>query len=104
MEEANQPMRSVKNLKNPPKYELLNHDSVKDFACFKILEGDYAGCVYHYTTVKVEEPKENEEEVPLRFTYNLVEGYNEGWDVVDFENTICAILINVVEKQTENVN
>jgi hypothetical protein len=104
MDQASNMMRSVKNLNNPPKYELLNHDKIKDFACVKILEGEFSGCVYHYNTVKVDEMSESAEEVPLRFTYNVVEGYNEDWSIGEFEDTICSILMNLVEKQTSNVD
>ena len=45
--EAQKKLKSVMNLPTPPKYEIFNHDTAKDFACIRIVEGEYDGIEYH---------------------------------------------------------
>ena len=98
----------------PPKYELFNHDNDKDFACIRILEGEYVGVEYHYEKVSLRTPEgvgeEEDDDGPreLSFTYVIM---NSGEELVtsssssgvtkneSLEGVLCSILFHIVENK-----
>ena len=94
--------RQTKNLPNKPRYELLNTEAVKDFACVRILDGDFMGLVYHYNTISLGED-DGGPEIPFKFTYDIVDGWDEAWTEPSLtellQDTLCSILFDLIENQ-----
>ena len=74
-----------------------------DFSCIKLTEGIYEGIIYKYNQVKfAPEPNDNGE-VPLKFTYDIMANPNkEDIDKEDFRVYIGDILVEIVEEQLKN--
>ena len=95
--EAQKKLKSVMNLPTPPKYEIFNHDTAKDFACIRIVEGEYDGIEYHYTKVSVGEDT-GENEVPFLFEYELMDqSLINKLDIKELEGVMCSILFHLIE-------
>ena len=71
-----------------------------DFSCIKILEGDFEGVIYKYNHVKFA-PKPNEEDkIPLKFDYDVMNNPNKSSvESEEFKQYIGDILIECVEQQ-----
>jgi len=89
-----------------PKFELVEnkngfHD---DHWCIKILDGDYAGLVYQYDTVKVEEDKDGDGAV-LTFNTITVENPNN-CDLTEEndKNILGNILVSIIQEQLEHMS
>ena len=74
-----------------------------DFSCIKLTEGDYKDVIYKYDKVKFA-PKENEQgEIPLKFTYDILANPNKATiDNEDFRVYIGDVLVELVEEQLKN--
>ena len=74
-----------------------------NFSCIKLTEGDYKDVIYKYDKVKFA-PKENEQgEIPLKFTYDILANPNKASiDTEDFRVYIGDILVELVEEQLKN--
>ena len=74
-----------------------------NFSCIKLTEGDYKDVIYKYDKVKFA-PKENEQgEIPLKFTYDILANPNKATiDNEDFRVYIGDILVELVEEQLKN--
>lgn len=84
-----------------PAYDVRNREENDNLACIHILEGKFAGVVYHYGIVTLGE-EAADGSVPLHFDYVVVEGDvggNEG-----FEEVAASILHKIVTDFTENAN
>ena len=90
-------MKSVTNLPTPPKYELFNHDTVKDFACFRVLSGQFAGLTFHFLKVSIGEDK-GEGDVPLTFTYDIIDPLPDNNNKEEIDPIVCSILFDVIEQ------
>ena len=74
-----------------------------DFSCIKILEGQYENIIYKYDKVKISETENENGELPLKFTYDIMANPNKkDINSDDFRNYIGDILIECVEEQLEN--
>ena len=74
-----------------------------DFACIKLIGGDYDGVVYKHNNIKfAPEPNENDE-IPLKFDYDVLVNPNQvKVDTIEFQNYIGDILLEVVQYQLDN--
>ena len=74
-----------------------------DFSCLKILDGQYEGIIYKYNEVKFSQTENENGEIPLKFTYDVMTNPNEE-DVKseDFRNYIGDILVECVDEQLQN--
>jgi hypothetical protein len=71
-----------------------------DFSCIKILEGQYENIIYKYNKVKISETENENGELPLQFTYDIMANPNDkDINSTDFRNFIGDILIEVMEQQ-----
>jgi len=89
-----------------PKFELVEskngfHD---DHWCIKILDGEYAGLVYQYDTVKVEEEEDGDGAV-LTFNTITVENPNN-CDLTKEQdkNILGNILVSIIQEQLEQMS
>ena len=74
-----------------------------DFSCIKIMEGDYEGIIYKYNNIKFSETENEQGQIPLRFTYDIMANPSKkDIESNDFRNYIGDILIECVEEQLEN--
>ena len=48
-----------------------------DFSCIKIMEGDYEGVIYKYNNIKFSETENEQGEIPLKFTYDIMVNPNK---------------------------
>ena len=95
-------MKPVANLPKAPKYEVFDHEEVKNLSCVKILEGDFAEVSYHYDIVSIDPDEDPDKTVPMRYTYHLMGGVVLPEEKALFEEVTTAILINLVEESNEN--
>ena len=74
-----------------------------DFSCIKIMDGQYEGIIYKYNNVKFSQTENEEGQIPLKFTYDIMANPNEE-DIKsdDFRNYIGDILVECVEEQLKN--
>ena len=71
-----------------------------DFSCLKLTEGQYEGIIYKYNQVKFAPVENQQGEIPLKFTYDIMANPNkEDIDSEDFRVYIGDILIEIVEQQ-----
>lgn len=88
-------MKVLEKMETIPKYDLVSVDTVKDFACIRILEeGPFFGITYHYTYVTPIETDDGD--FVLRFEYNVVQGEVSKEEMEAFEEIVASILYNVV--------
>ena len=74
-----------------------------DFSCIKIMDGQYEGIIYKYNDVKFSSTENENGEIPLKFTYDVMTNPNkEDVKSNDFRNYIGDILIEVMEEQLKN--
>ena len=74
-----------------------------DFSCIKLLEGQYEGIIYKYDQVKFSTTENENGEIPLKFTYDVMTNpNNEDVKSNDFRNYIGDILVECVEEQLKN--
>ena len=74
-----------------------------DFSCVKLLEGNFEGVIYKYDKVKISETENENGELPLKFTYDIMANPNKkDINSTDFRNFIGDILIEVMEQQLKN--
>ena len=71
-----------------------------DFSCLKILDGQYEGIIYKYNEVKFSQTENENGEIPLKFTYDVMTNPNDE-DILsdDFRNYIGDILVEIVDQQ-----
>src|SRR5210317_880073 len=75
----------------------------EDFSCIKIMEGEYEGIIYKYNNIKFSETENEQGEIPLKFTYDImVNPSKKDIESVEFRNYIGDILIECVEEQLQN--
>ena len=73
-----------------------------DFSCIKIMDGQYEGIIYKYNNVKFSSTENENGEIPLKFTYDVMTNpNNEDVKSNDFRNYIGDILVECVEEQLE---
>jgi len=77
-----------------PAYEVENLEENDKLAAIRILDGEYAGVVYHYGIVTIGE-EYDDGSVPMNFEYNIVEGGSYEHDP-DFEAVVASILQKIV--------
>ena len=74
----------------------------EDFSCIKIMEGEYEGIIYKYNNIKFSETENEQGEIPLKFTYDImVNPSKKDIESVEFRNYIGDILIECVEEQLQ---
>ena len=74
-----------------------------DFSCIKIMDGQYEGIIYKYNNVKFSSTENENGEIPLKFTYDVMTNpNNEDVKSNDFRNYIGDILVECVEEQLKN--
>ena len=74
-----------------------------DFSCIKIMDGQYEGIIYKYNNVKFSSTENENGEIPLKFTYDVMTNpNNEDVKSNDFRNYIGDILVECVEDQLKN--
>ena len=74
-----------------------------DFSCLKILDGQYEGIIYKYNEVKFSQTENENGEIPLKFTYDVMTNPNdEDVKSEDFRNYIGDILVECVDEQLQN--
>ena len=74
-----------------------------DFSCIKIMDGQYEGIIYKYNNVKFSSTENENGEIPLKFTYDVMTNpNNEDVKSDDFRNYIGDILVEVMEEQLKN--
>ena len=74
-----------------------------DFSCLKILDGQYEGIIYKYNEVKFSQTENENGEIPLKFTYDVMTNPNdEDVKSEDFRNFIGDILVECVDEQLQN--
>lgn len=84
------------------KYELKEIDGV-EFWAIRLLEGDYAGVVYRYDTIKFTGETEEGDGI-LTFTFNILDNAgNEPSAFVGsaFETTIGDVLVELLEESLD---
>src|SRR6056300_1101067 len=75
----------------------------EDFSCIKIMEGDYEGVIYKYNNIKFSETENEQGEILLKFTYDIIVNSNKkNIESNDFRNDIGDILVECVEEQLQN--
>ena len=75
----------------------------EDFSCIKRMEGEYEGIIYKYNNIKFSETENEQGEIPLKFTYDImVNPSKKDIESNDFRNYIGDILIECVEEQLQN--
>jgi len=83
-------------------YVFVQRD-VDDFSCIKLTNGKYKDVIYTYGHVKFAPEPNEEDRLPLKFTYNVQRNPNNvDTESEDFRNTIGDILIEVIEEQLKN--
>ncbi len=89
--------------KTPSKRYAFAQRQGDDFSCIKIMDGQYEGIIYKYNNVKFSQTENEEGQIPLKFTYDIMTNPNDE-DVKsdDFRNYIGDILIECVEEQLQN--
>jgi len=88
--------------KNNKRYAFAQRQG-DDFSCIKILEGQYENIIYKYDKVKISETENENGELPLKFTYDIMANPNKkDINSTDFRNFIGDILIEVMEQQLKN--
>lgn len=96
-------MKSVMNLKKPPKYKApFLHPEHTDVTCVLIEEGPYADIVFYINTLSLGEDS-GVGDVPIQFTYEVVEVPDsispEALEQKELlEDTIAMILFDLLEK------
>ena len=90
-----------------PKYEVVecNEGYHDDHWCIHIHDGDYAGLVYQYDTVKINESEQ--EGAVLSFnTITIKNPNNVDLTLENEKNILGDILVNIIQEQleTERVN
>ena len=88
--------------KTPSKRYAFAQRQGDDFSCIKIMDGQYEGIIYKYNNVKFSQTENEEGQIPLKFTYDIMTNPNDE-DVKsdDFRNYIGDILVECVEEQLE---
>jgi hypothetical protein len=86
-----------------PKFELVEckngyHD---DHWCIKILDGDYAGLVYQYDTVKINEEEDGDGAVLTFNTITVVNPNNCDLTEENDKGILGGILVNIIQEQLE---
>ena len=75
----------------------------EDVSCIKRMEGEYEGSIYKYNNIKFSETENEQGEIPLKFTYDImVNPSKKDIESNDFRNYIGDILIECVEEQLQN--
>ena len=88
--------------KTPSKRYAFAQRQGDDFSCIKIMDGQYECIIYKYNNVKFSQTENEEGQIPLKFTYDIMTNPNDE-DVKsdDFRNYIGDILVECVEEQLE---
>lgn len=79
-----------------PKYKVFDHKNIKDLSCVLIESGEFEGIAYHYGVVSVDPDKEEDGEIPVKYSYELVEGTISQDKIKEFEDVISSILFNLI--------
>lgn len=87
--------KTASTLNPPPKYEAFLADSVKDFTCVRIIDGDFAEVEYHYDVIKLGED-DGSSTIPLTFTYKIIKGNVTKKQNAKFHDAIASILFDVI--------
>ena len=89
--------------KTPSKRYAFAQRQGDDFSCIKIMDGQYEGIIYKYNNVKFSQTENEEGQIPLKFTYDIMANPNEE-DIKsdDFRNYIGDIGVECVEEQLKN--
>ena len=85
--------------KTHTKYEYVEDANDKELECIKIIEGKYAGFVYQYGQVSINEDEEDIQ-ASLNFNYRIVEGVDDS-DADELQTILGAILVDILEKHVE---
>ena len=89
--------------KTPSKRYAFAQRQGDDFSCIKIMDGQYEGIIYKYNDVKFSSTENENGEIPLKFTYDVMTNPNkEDVKSNDFRNYIGDILVECVEEQLKN--
>tara|TARA_B110001454_G_scaffold87321_1_gene83748 strand:+ start:13121 stop:13450 length:330 start_codon:yes stop_codon:yes gene_type:complete len=74
-----------------------------DFSCIKLAEGKYKDIIYKYDKVKFAPEANANDEIPLKFTYDIFLNPNKvEIEDTEFKNYIGDILVELVEDQLKN--
>lgn len=94
--------RMIDTDRAPPKFTVFMHESKDNLACIRIQEGKFTDVVFNFGVVSVgEHDADDPENVPLNYTYEIVEGVVDDEDTTDFEDVTAAILVKLVTDFTD---
>ena len=83
-------------------YVFVQRD-VDDFSCIKLTNGKYKDIIYTYGHVKFASEPNEENRLPLKFTYDVQRNPNNiDTESEDFRIVIGDILVEVIEEQLKN--
>ena len=92
--------RRRRTIKDTP----LSQRQIDDFSCIKIMDATSMNIIYKYNNVKFSSTENENNEIPLKFTYDVMTNpNNEDVKSNDFRNYINDILVECVEEQLKNV-
>ena len=102
MKSQNENSSTDQKKKNNKRYAFAQRQG-DDFSCIKIMDGQYEGIIYKYNNVKFSSTENENGEIPLKFTYDVMTNpNNEDVKSNDFRNYIGDILVECVEEQLKN--
>jgi hypothetical protein len=90
----------------PPKYEIVDSKNAyhDDHWCIKILDGDFAGLVYQYDVVKIQEDEDEAGSAEVTFNTITVENPNNLDLTEEQEQGIMgSILIDIIQSEIEKL-
>lgn len=94
--------RMINTEQEPPKFTVFMHESKDNLACIRISEGKFKDIVFNFGVVSVGKfDADDPENVPLNYTYEIVEGEVADEDTTEFEDTTAAILVKLVTDFTD---
>ena len=82
-----------------PKYKVFDHKSIKDLSCVLIESGEFEGIVYHYGVVSVDPDKDGDVEIPVKYSYKIVDGTIAEDKVKEFEKVTSSILFSIITEE-----
>jgi len=93
------------SLPKAAKFDLVEHaEGAEGHWCIKILDGDYAGLIYQYNTVNIEE-EADEDGAVLHFSTTTIEKPDD-LDLTPEQDKVILgdILVNIIAEQLEHMS
>jgi len=84
-----------------PNYKLFEHKNVKDLTCVLIENGEFEGIAYHYGVVSVTPSENEDDQIPISYSYDIIEGSVNDEQKQEFQNVISEILFDIVAGKEE---